>query len=85
MDKLSVVRDAIDYIQQLQEEERRILQQISETECSKEEVMIRKPVHAAGRDAPTSSLMISGKNEQVIRQIEPSSSTTPINLIEVLS
>lgn len=85
MDKLSVVRDAIDYIQQLQEEERRILQEISEMECSKKEEIRKPEVHTEGRDATTSSLMISGKNEQVTRQIEPSSSTTPINLREVLS
>ncbi|XP_010927251.1 transcription factor bHLH35 [Elaeis guineensis] len=37
MDKASIVKDAIDYIQELQEQERRILAEISELESGKEE------------------------------------------------
>ncbi|KAH7674718.1 ACT-like protein [Dioscorea alata] len=35
MDKASIIKDAIDYIQELQEEERRIISEISELECGR--------------------------------------------------
>lgn len=37
MDKASIIKDAIDYIQELQEQERRMLEEISELESAKED------------------------------------------------
>lgn len=82
MDKASIIKDAIDYIQELHEQERRIQAEIIELESNK---LKKNPGYDFDQELP---ILLRSKKKKIDQQLydscgSRSGSTSPIEVLEV--
>lgn len=86
MDKASIIRDAIAYIERLQEEERRMLAEIAALESSASALVKTEDAAVAGRAADDADSFVPWtKKPRVVPVNSDTRAAPPVQILEVLA